>query len=113
MKFENPFTPDELGAEKENLISKLKSEGMTETIRNEIIEWRKKREEQAMTTFMPNEIVRLNFEMSELYEACGDIDGMFQSLDDALFNADQEELIDTAEMISDKIREMEKKYPDF
>ena len=111
MSFETFFNPDDLTVEKEEILGKLEKGGLTDAIREEIIEWRKKREEVAMASPAANEIVRLNYEMAQIYEYADDINEMFNSLDDALQNAIQEGFADLEEMIRARRAEMEEKYP--
>jgi replicative DNA helicase len=58
-----------------------------------------------------DKIVRLNYEMAQIYEYAGDTEEMFNSLYDVLQNAIQEGFTDLERMIRAKIEEMNKKYP--
>ena len=110
MRFENFFNPDELSLQKEEILEKLKRDGFSENVRSQVIEWRGKREEQAASSPTAEGIIRLNYEMAQIYEYANDIEEMFNSLDDALRNAIQENFPDIEKMIRARIQEMEEKY---
>jgi hypothetical protein len=123
MSFESFFSPDNLTTKKEEILGKLEKDGLTDLIREEIVEWRKEREKLNMAIPTADGIVRLNYEMAQIYEYAGDINEMFLSLDEALngvvseianplnSTAVRENLEKMARMMEDRINEMEKKYP--
>jgi predicted RecB family nuclease len=111
MSIESFFTRDELSVQKDEILTRLEKDGFSENVRQQVIEWRKKREEQAMALPTADKIVRLNYEMAQIYEYAGDTEEMFNSLYDVLQNAIQEGFTDLERMIRAKIEEMNKKYP--
>lgn len=63
-------------------------------------------------------MIRFNVDRAELYEAAGDLDGMFECLDEALYQVMQEKDAgvedgnwqELSEKIQSRITEMEAKY---
>lgn len=117
MSYENMFGLDDLGIEKMRLVGLLEREGMTDETQDFIMKWTKDMETKA--SISSKEMIRFNVDRSELYEALGEINDMFECLDEALFQVSQEKdsgneggnWDELEQKIKARISEMEEKYP--
>lgn len=98
MSFENPFGEDSLGLEKIRLIGLLErgeagylESGLTkEDVQNAIVAWTEEMEKRSLIS--SREMVRFNVDRAAICEAGGDIEGVFEYLEEALFQVKQEKL---------------------
>lgn len=113
---EDYFGIDDLSIEKNRIIG-LIERGETEGVYDTIIKWTKDMEVKALIS--SKEMIRFNLERASLYEAVGQINDMFECLDEARYQTFQEmnsgnESGDWEGLLRDienHIKEMEVKYP--
>ncbi len=117
MSFENIFGPDGLSLEKIRIIGLLEKNDKSLETMNAIQSWTEQMEARSLIS--SKEMIRFNVDRAELYEASGDIDGMFECLDQAMYQTEQEmnagvedgNWDDLYQKIKVLISEMEEKYP--
>ena len=116
-KFLQHFEEDGLRLEKQKILGLLEREGWNQNIKDLVTKWTIQMEIRSLIS--SREMIRFNFERGELYEALGEIDLMFECLDQARYQAEQEmtekvtpgNWYELYEIIMLHIDEMEKKYP--
>jgi len=117
MSFENIFGPDGLSIEKNRIIGLLERDGKSDEAMSAVIAWTEQMEVRSLVS--SKETIRFNVDRAALYEALGDIEGMFESLAEAFYQVKSEKdsgnetgdwqgLFDKIELL---IREMDEKYP--
>ena len=94
--------------EKQEVLERLRLTGMeNEETMALVLKWRAEREEEVMKENTPKATIILNIEMADLYVAAGDKDGALESLQDAHYQAIQENETELQERIATKIQEIE------
>ena len=117
MSFEKMFGEDGMSIEKARLIGLLEREPASEETKEAIMKWSEQME--ARSIISSKEMIRFNVDRAELYEAMGDIDEMFQCLDHAMYQVNQEKDAGVEDgnwdelftLIKSRIAAMEEKYP--
>lgn len=117
MSFENIFGPDSLSIEKNRILGLLEREGQSDEAMSAVLAWTEQMEARSLIS--SKEMVRFNVDRAALYEAIGDIEGMFETLAEAFYQiksekdsgnepGDWQELYDKVEAL---LKEMDAKYP--
>lgn len=120
MSYENflqHFEEDSLRLEKQKILGLLEREGWNEQVKELVTQWTVEMETRSVIS--SREMIRFNFERAELYETMGEINDMFECLDQARYQIEQEMTEEVTpgdwnelhQTILVHIEEMEKKYP--
>jgi hypothetical protein len=94
--------------EKSELTELIKGRGLTDPAVMELVQaWTTQQEEQVTGEDTPAATIRLNIERADLYLAAGDKQGALEVLDDARFQAHQENEDDLYRETEEKMSEIE------